>query len=357
MRLPQRLTWPLIPLHQALQRRVHDLNYLFLEITQRCDLRCRHCGSDCIRDATTPDLPVDVALRVAREIKDRLQPRHLTVAVTGGEPLCHPGLFDLGRGLTELGFPWGLVTNGWGWNADKVTRALQAGLRTITVSLDGLEAEHDWLRGRPGSYRRATATIDAFVRSGRLDAMDVVTCVNRRNLEQLPELGRRLADLGVPAWRVFNIAPIGRAKDDPELHLEPEHFHRLLDIVEELRTVEAPRISMSEASYLGPQHNFRVRGFPFFCRAGVNIGGVMVDGGIMACPNIDRALVQGNVHQDSFVDVWEQNFEDFRRREWLRTGPCADCPQWRHCQGGPLHLRREGSDGPLICHWRDHGLG
>jgi len=352
-----RLLWPLIPLHQTLQRRVHDLDYLFLEITQRCNLRCLHCGSDCIQNTDTTDLPVSVALEVLGEIRSRLNPRRLTVAITGGEPLCHPGLFDLGRGIVELGFPWGMVTNGWGWTDALIDRAMASGIQTLTVSLDGLADTHDWLRGRPSSYERASATIERFAGSGRLQAMDVVTCVNQRNIHQLPELHQRLVDLGCPAWRLFTISPIGRAVDVPELHLTPAHYHQLLATIRDIRPTSPMEVALSESGYLGPGHELTVRSFPFFCRAGVSTGGIMVDGGIMACPNIDRSLVQGNVHTESFVDVWERQFEAFRDRSWLRTGPCADCPEWRHCQGGPMHLRREGVSGPLVCHWQDYDLG
>ncbi len=350
MKLAQRLIWPLIPVQQALRRRVHDLDYLFLEVTQRCDLSCRHCGSDCSRQPDVPDLPVATALGVLDEIRHRLRPRRLTVAITGGEPLCYPGLEELGAGITRLGFPWGMVTNGWGWDEGTVERVLAAGLRTLTVSLDGLPDTHDWLRGRAGSYERAARTIAWFARSGRLDAMDVVTCVNRRNLPQLPELGRRLDDLGATDWRLFTISPIGRAADEPDLHLGPDEYQRMLRTICELKARARPRASLSESGYLGTAHEFTARDFPFFCRAGVSVAGVMSDGGILACPNIDRGLVQGNVHHESFVDAWEQRFEPFRRRQWLRTGPCATCADWRHGQGGPLHLRRHGQEGPLLCH-------
>ena len=45
----------------------HDLAYLFWECTLRCNLECRHCGSDCLRDASTKalELPAD---RVCREL-------------------------------------------------------------------------------------------------------------------------------------------------------------------------------------------------------------------------------------------------------------------------------------------------
>ena len=73
----------LLPLHQASQRRLHDLNYLFFELTQRCNLACRHCGSDCTADAATPDLPPEKVVEVLGAVRRRYDPSRITVALTG----------------------------------------------------------------------------------------------------------------------------------------------------------------------------------------------------------------------------------------------------------------------------------
>ena len=36
---------------------IHELNYLFWECTWRCNLSCRHCGSDCKSESCVPDMP------------------------------------------------------------------------------------------------------------------------------------------------------------------------------------------------------------------------------------------------------------------------------------------------------------
>lgn len=37
----------------------HELNYLFWECTTRCNLNCMHCGSDCSKDSSYTDMPVN----------------------------------------------------------------------------------------------------------------------------------------------------------------------------------------------------------------------------------------------------------------------------------------------------------
>ncbi len=345
----------LLPMHQATQRRLHELNYIFFELTQRCNLVCRHCGSDCTADASMPDLPAQSVLDVLNGIRRRHDPARITVALTGGEPLIYPDFFKLGRAITELGFPWGMVTNGWAWTPEKVEAARVAGMRTITVSLDGPPEVHDWLRGRTGSYDRATSALRLLTAAPWIQKIDVVTCVHRRNLNHLDETRALLADLGVTAWRLFTVSPIGRAAGDPDLVLTRDDFRQLMAWTADRRDTPGPAVTYSESGYLG-SCDTAVRHHPFFCRAGVNVAGVMADGAILACPNIDRSFAQGNIHRDDFCDVWETRYQVFRDRRWLRTGDCADCKEWGACQGNSFHLVDPQTGRTRLCYHREFGL-
>lgn len=345
----------LLPIHQAAQRRLHDLNYLFFEITQRCNLACRHCGSDCAADVSQPDLPAADILAVLAAVKRRHDPARITVALTGGEPLLYPGFFELGAAITALGYPWGMVSNGWAWTPAKVEAARLAGLRTITISLDGPAAVHDWLRGRAGSHAQACAALRLLTVAPWLQKLDVVTCVHRRNLDQLDETRGLLASLGVRHWRLFTVSPIGRAATEPDLLLNRDEFRRLLAWVEAARARPGPVVACSESGYLGVCDT-TVRNHPFFCRAGINVAGVMADGAILACPNIDRRFAQGNIRTDDFCEVWEQKYQVFRDRRWLRTGECAGCSEWALCQGNSFHLLDPETGRTRLCYHREFGL-
>ncbi len=346
----------LLPMHQASQRRLHDLNYLFFELTQRCNLVCRHCGSDCSSDVSLPDLAPEQVLEVLRGVRAKHDPSRITVALTGGEPLLYPDFFKLGRAITELGFPWGMVTNGYAWSPAKVEAARLAGMRTITVSLDGPAEVHDWLRGRTGSYARAAETLRLLTAAPWIQKVDVVTCVHRRNLDHLDQTRDLLAELGVKAWRLFTVSPIGRAAGDPDLILEKEDFRRLLDWTEAARGTPGPAVAYSESGYLGACDT-TVRDHPFFCRAGVNVAGIMADGAILACPNIDRSFSQGNINRDDFCDVWEERYQPFRDRRWLRTGDCVDCKEWGVCQGNSFHLLDPATRHTRLCYVKEYELG
>ena len=341
----------LFRLFRDYETKVHELNYLFWECTTRCMLRCRHCGSDCSVQSRERDMPLEDFLRALDTIPADHRPRDFTVVLTGGEPLLRPDIAEAGREISRRGFGWGMVTNGWRYDEEMHGKLMAAGMGSVTVSLDGLEASHDWMRGVPGSYARAVRAIGIIAAEPRLYA-DVVTCVNQRNLAELPEIYEVLKGLGVRQWRLFTIIPIGRAADDPEMKLADDPFVSLMEFIRAKRLEGGPmKVTFSCEGYLG-SYEEQVRDIRFFCRAGVNIASVLIDGRICACPNIDRdRFSQGSIYEDDFYEVWEKRFEAFRRRGWARTGRCAGCKAWRDCLGNGMHNWHGPSGEVLQCHY------
>ena len=74
----------LFRLFRANETRVHELNYLFWECTTRCNLHCRHCGSDCMAASKDVDMPLEDFLSAFDTIPRNEIPRGFTVVLTGG---------------------------------------------------------------------------------------------------------------------------------------------------------------------------------------------------------------------------------------------------------------------------------
>ena len=350
----------LFRLFRANETKVHELNYLFWECTTRCNLHCRHCGSDCMAASQDVDMPLEDFLRALDTIPRRERPPEFTVVLTGGEPLLRPDIAEVGRAIRQRGVGWSMVSNGWFYDEAMHRKLMQAGMGALTISLDGLGENHDWMRGRAGCYERTLRAIALAAKEPRLN-FDVVSCINRRNIGQLDEIHDKLQSLGVRQWRIFTIIPIGRAKDDPDMHLTDAEFVRLMSFIQARREAvstlpkNSPRpmnVTFSCEGYLG-RFERKVRQNPFFCRAGITIASVLIDGRICACPNIDRdRFSQGNIYQDSLWEVWQHRFEPFRDRRWTRRGACADCPVWRDCQGNGMHNWHGDCVEVINCHYK-----
>ena len=328
--------------------RRHPLRQIFWECTLRCNLHCRHCGSDCKVTAGSKDMPLEDFLPVLRSVKAAgLDSHQITVVISGGEPLMRPDLEQCGKAFYDLEFPWGMVTNGYALTPERFRRLLAAGLRTMTISLDGLEEEHDWMRGVSGSFQRAQQAIRMACDCPDI-IFDVVTCVNSRNFGQLEQIKALLISCGLKSWRLFTVFPVGRAAEDPQMQLSNEQFRALMQFIRDTRKEGKIKASYGCEGFLG-NYEGEVRDHFFFCHAGVSVGGVLSDGSISACTSIRADYHQGNIYRDDFMEVWENRFQPYRDHGWMKTGPCEDCKYWKYCRGSGMHLRDENGQ-LIVCH-------
>ncbi len=354
--LRKRIALDLFSIKKSIDARVHDLRYLFWECTLRCNLSCLHCGSDCLRDASVPDMPLADFLRVVDSLKGRLDPHKTTIAITGGEPLMREDLEQCGAELYKRGFPWGFVTNGYALTRDRYGRLLEAGLRSLTISLDGLQASHDWFRSKAGSFDRAVAAVERAAASPDI-IFDVATCVTLRNFGELPKIKDLLNDRGVTRWRLFTVFPKGRAVANAELQISDRQFVDLMDFIVDTKKEGRVRPNYGCEGFLGGYEGM-ARDNYFQCAAGICVGSVLIDGSISACPSLRADYIQGNIYKDDFWDVWNRRFRVMRNRSWTKTGPCASCKAYRWCLGNGLHLRDEKTGQLMRCHYarlRDGG--
>lgn len=146
--------------HRYLQQNP-KLIYLFLELTNQCNLSCIHCGSDCTSSNHT-QLNLKWAKRALDSVAAKMNPQEIMICFTGGEPLMYRNFFEIAAYVRDLGFSWGMTSNGTMITEDVAGRLLECGMRTITISLDGLAKNHDWFRRTSGSFDAAIRGIHAL---------------------------------------------------------------------------------------------------------------------------------------------------------------------------------------------------
>lgn len=327
----------------------HPLRQLFWECTLRCNLFCKHCGSDCKKMAEYKDMPAQDFLKTIDTITPHVNPNNLFIIFTGGEPLMRPDLEKCGLELYRRGYPWGMVTNGLALTRKRLNSLLSSGLHTITISLDGFSSEHNWLRGHTESYKAAIEAIKMLAQEKEI-IFDVVTCVNQQNYTSLEEFKKHLISIGVKSWRLFTIFPVGRAKQYPELQLTNQQMIGVMEFIKQTRKNKEIQISYGCEGFLG-NYEGDVRDHFYTCRAGVSVGSILADGSISACPSIRSNFYQGNIYKNDFMDIWNTQFNLFRDRSWMRKDECAACSFFRYCKGNGMHLRDDNGD-LLFCHYK-----
>lgn len=326
----------------------HVLQQLFWECTLRCNLNCLHCGSDCRATSNIHDMPLGDFLSVLDDVRSVMDSSQILVVTTGGEPLVRKDICICGRSIREKGFHWGMVSNGMLLDEKMCNQLLDAGLETIAISLDGFEDAHNWLRGNSSSFSMAERAIKVLV--NKKITWDVITCVNQKNFAYLDSFKQYLIDIGVRDWRIFTISPMGRAATNDNLQLSNNQFSSLMEFIVKVRKEGKIHLSYGCEGFLG-NYEWKVRDYPYFCQAGINVASVLADGSISGCLSIRSQFHQGNIYKEKFTDIWNKKFQAYRDKEWKHKDECAECDMWNYCKGNGMHLRDDNGK-LLLCHYK-----
>ena len=342
-------------------KKTHPLRYLFWEATLRCNLSCLHCGSDCVQDSSTGHLEIEPSLikQQLKAISEKYPPSTITFAIIGGEPLVRPDIIDVGAYAAELGYNWGITTNGMLLNKKTIKALKEAGLKTISVSLDGLEPEHNILRNHKSAYPIVINALKELMSDRFFSKMDVICCVSKVNMNKLEPFIEKLIELNIPALRFVPIFSHGRASDHPELSLEKDDYLKLFKIIADYRqSQDSIRINLGEEGYWGPDWECVIRDSFHYCGAGIQVGSILYNGDIMGCPSSSRSFIEGNIKDTPFLEIWENQFTRYRvEKRKLFSPTCDDCYHWDLCEGGGFHtLAQKNNPNDICCLQKINGM-
>ncbi|MHB8881245.1 MAG: radical SAM protein [Thermodesulfovibrionales bacterium] len=202
---------------EPVQSPVPSLRYLELQITDRCNLRCRHCY---IGGSTAhAELPLEAIRRILAEFE---QMQGLRLLITGGEPLLHTGFSAINSLLPGHSFRKVLFSNGLLLTIDLLASLC---VDEIQVSIDGLEEAHDSLRGR-GSFRAATETI-RLCREAGIET-SVSTMVHQKNLADFEAMDSMFREMGIRDWTVDVPCSTGRLIENSDFIVTPQQGGKYL---------------------------------------------------------------------------------------------------------------------------------
>jgi radical SAM protein with 4Fe4S-binding SPASM domain len=334
-----RRSLPLAPEARDVDRSDRPI-YAVWEITLKCDLACRHCGSRA--GAERPDeLSLTEALDLVRQLA-QLGVKELTLI--GGEAYLYPGWTEVIREIRKNGMQSTLVTAGRDWTIERARAAKEAGLQSVSVSIDGTEASHDRLRGLPGAYRAARRALENARAAGL--PVSVNTQVNRLSMPDLDHVHDVVREVGAHGWQLQLTVPAGRAADEPDVILQPYDLLVLFPLMARLKgecdEEQVKLLAGNNIGYFGPfDHVIRQMtpcGHSWSCGAGRLGLGIESNGDIKGCPSLpSETFVGGNVREHSLRDIWERSQAlRFNRDRTVNDlwGFCRTCYYADECRGG-----------------------
>lgn len=330
---------PLAPVSREVDRAASPA-YVVWELTLKCDLSCRHCGSRAGK-AREGELTTAEALAFAAQLVEMGTEE---VTLIGGEAYLHEGWLEIAGWLASRGVRVGILSGGRGMTRERAQQAKDAGVVSMSISVDALEALHDAVRGHVGSYAKALAAIGHARDVGlQVAANTQITRPALRDIEPLFEL---LCEAGIEAWQVSMTVPMGRAADEPDLLLQPYQVLEVLPMLARIQVRAKARgvrlFPGNDIGYFGPyEAQLRAEnagGYRGTCSAGRNTMGVEADGAIKGCPSLpSRDYVGGSIRDASLREIWERaaplRFTRDRTAASL-WGYCATCYYAEACMGG-----------------------
>jgi SynChlorMet cassette radical SAM/SPASM protein ScmF len=317
---------------------VPRLEAVYLYATADCNQRCRHCwveaGHEPTPRAGPPLAPGELrrALEPARELGLEW------VKVTGGEPFVRPDAIDLVEGLCADGLAVHVETNGTLLDDRLADRLAGAGVAQVAVSLDGAVAPtHDGLRCQVGAFDRAVRAIERLVARGV--AVQMLFTLTRENLDELDALLERGTALGVAAFKLNVLMPVGRggALHDAGLALP---VPRLLAVATDLaaRAAALPyEVTTSLPLAFAPRAEL-TRGGGHRCPI-LSLVAVLADGRVAICGLGSQRpdLVVGDLSREPLPRIWRESpgLRELRAGLPARLrGICGRCILRAACLGG-----------------------
>ena len=332
--------------HEGL-RRDPELRTLFFELTLKCNEHCFHCGSSC-SDNMPDGLELEQYKAILDEVNRNFKKKPM-IALTGGEPLLYKDFFELAEYIHKLGFPWGITSNGTLITKEAARRMKETGMRSISLSIDGVKDTHDRYRGLKNAYEMGMRGIQNLVDLQCFNVM-ITTVVNHENIKELDELFEIFDKIDFNEWRLTGLEPIGRAEAAKHMHLTADDNRYLMEFIKKKREQGYP-VEYSCTHFLGLDYEAEVRDWYFLCNAGVYVAGILENGDVTACLDIPRneKTIQGNIFKDSFTDIWKNRFQIYRTPLSERNEKCRSCPEAKWCRGGAYHSWDYTKEEPKVC--------
>ncbi|MGH9935999.1 MAG: radical SAM protein [Blastocatellia bacterium] len=303
-----------------------------VEITGRCQLRCRHCFNHSGPD-NRRELPVDV---IERLLDEMLTWGVRDLRLSGGEPTFHRQFREVVKACQERGIRIAMNSHGV-YSAELLDYLQTAPIDLFFISIDGLEANNDAIRGA-GAFRRASHSCRKLRAAGQ--RVIIAMHVGAGNYQDVSGLIELAAEIGVGV-KFSPLRPVGRAIEElPRSLIQPADYLAVVREVSRLRAVYPDIQILTDFDILdgAPSGDCHRDPNSASCKAGRTMVNINYDGGIYPCAFFvtpEGEFSAGNIYRETVTEVWRRSpvFEPFRIHQ--KSEVCQSCSHYRRqCVGG-----------------------
>ena len=346
--------------------------------TRQCNLRCIHCYANATGRGYPEEMDTQEGKALIRDLADFGVP---VLLFSGGEPLLREDIFELAGFAQDQEVNPVLSTNGTLITESVARKIRSVGFREVGISLDGIGASNDRIRGKRGAYKAALQGIRSCVDLGQRVSLRFT--ITRSNYADIPAIFRLVEQEGIDRVCFYHLAYSGRAEEMVKDDLAPSETRDAIDMIfketqdlykrghrKEILTVG----NHADGIYLylklkdrDPQRASRVLGL-LRANGGNNSGiriGAVDNLGDVHPDQFWWHYSLGNVRQRKFGDIWMDTSEPLMRglkdRKGLLKGRCGHCQYLDLCNGN-LRVRGEAAFGDVwaedpACYLTDEEIG
>ncbi len=327
--------------HQKFAGSIHNINpssdhllgplTLHLELTDSCNLRCRHCSAG--------QLPRNKRMltleKLERLFKSMKMIGTFRLGLTGGEPLLRDDLIDIIDLALVYGLSPCLTTNGLLLTEEIAKELGKRELAWFNISLEGANPQtHDYIRGK-GTFNKVLEKITML---SKYCKFSLAFTIMKSNFHESRACARLADYVGAQAAVFRPLYPVGTASQHPELMLSfSEYLEALNDLAAMEKELNTSYIQFCNTHPWGPQTRIDSQSMVygnFGCGAGNLVCSVSVSGDVSPCSYLPSAWVAGNINEEPLEHIWS-NSTVFKQIRSLKSNVlCNKCESYQICRGG-----------------------
>lgn len=315
----------------------YPLNIEF-ELTTLCNWKCSFCYNTWKSEKCFKHRNIDIDI-VKNIIDEAYNNNCFTIRYSGGEPLLYPYLKELieygnYKQMNQVIFTNGsLITDEW------LEIFLKNRVKTILLSLHGIDEVHDELTQVKGSYKKTLSIIEKILKTNLHLCVEIT--LSKRNISEIENILCKLIDIGVKNVSIMRYVSTGR--NDKDFEISYEEFYKTIKEIanNDLFQNLSIKLPCSQKMCLGNRNlisQIKENGklsdmLTGSCQAGMRWCSVSVDGDIRICPH--SAKVFGNICADlSMKEAWK-NMNDIIEMKLRNVDKeCYNCSLLEKCEQG-----------------------
>lgn len=319
---------------------------LFLALTGRCNLVCKHCNVASSRNSKD-ELSLKDWLGIIEEAA-ALKIFYLTIS--GGEPFLREGLFSLLDKIEETHLHFSINTNAALIDTEKAAGLKRyKRLRHILAGLDGSCAQtHDLLRGK-GAFAAGLAGIKNLIAALGAGRVFIFCVVNKFNIYDLENILAQAKEMGIPSVQLEPLLWEGNARAyRRELELNYSETQYVYQKIQELHEKYG---NMVGGNYFTMWQHFKnienidltefkslEKGAHLSACAAINKLVIRPDGWVTPCDRLWEYKIE-NIKNKSLKEIWltAPKLGEFRarfKRHVEEVAECSGCIYRFICQAG-----------------------